>query len=63
MIRCGFLDSESRSYLIELAQDSSLAHRLARRANALVPLLDDTIRTRYRLYREDGIAGLPNFGD
>jgi hypothetical protein len=36
----GFLDSESRRDLIELAGDGSAAHRLARRANALV-LLDD----------------------
>jgi hypothetical protein len=39
MIRPGFLDSESRRDLIELARDGSAAHRLARRANALV-LLD-----------------------
>jgi hypothetical protein len=39
MIRRGFLDSESRRDLIELARDGSAAHRLARRANALV-LLD-----------------------
>ncbi|HZX72216.1 MAG TPA: hypothetical protein VFE77_15495, partial [Rhodanobacter sp.] len=36
----GFLDPESRSDLIELGRDGSVAHRLARRANALV-LLDD----------------------
>jgi len=40
MIRPGFLDPESRQDLIELARDGSAAHRLARRANALV-LLDD----------------------
>jgi len=40
MIRPGFLDSESRLDLIELARDGSAAHRLARRANARV-LLDD----------------------
>ena len=40
MIRPGFLDSESRQDLIELMRDGSVAHRLARRANALV-LLDD----------------------
>ena len=40
MIRPGFLDSESRQDLIELARDGSAAHRLGRRANALV-LLDD----------------------
>ena len=39
MIRPGFLDSESLRDLIELARDGSAAHRLARRANALV-LLD-----------------------
>ena len=39
MIRPGFLDSESRRDLIESARDGSAAHRLARRANALV-LLD-----------------------
>ena len=42
MIRRGFLDSESRQDLIELARDGSAAHRLARRANALV-LLDDGV--------------------
>src|SRR5271168_159422 len=77
MIRRGFLDSESRRDLIELARDGSAAHRLARRANALV-LLDkgmscqsvadvllldnDTILTWYQLYQEDGIDGLVNFG-
>jgi transposase len=40
MIRPGFLDKASRQDLIELARDGSAAHRLARRANALV-LLDD----------------------
>ena len=40
MIRRGFLDGESRKDLTELARDGSAAHRLARRANALV-LLDD----------------------
>jgi hypothetical protein len=39
MIRPGFLGSESRRDLIELARDGSAAHRLARCANALV-LLD-----------------------
>jgi transposase-like protein len=69
MIRPGFLDNESRRDLVELARDGSAAHRLARRANALVLLDDgmsceaiakvlflddDTIRTWYRLYQEDG---------
>jgi transposase len=77
MIRPGFLDSESRQDLIELARDGSAAHRLARRANALVLLDDgmsceaiakvlllddDTIRTWHRLYEEDGIEGLASFG-
>ena len=76
MIRPGFLDIKSRQNLIELARDGSAAHRLARRANALVLLDDgmsceaiakvlllddDTIRTWYRLYEEDGIEGLTNF--
>jgi transposase len=77
MIRSGFLDPESRRDLIELARDGSVAHRLARRANALVLLDqgmscsdvakvlfvdDDTIRTWYRLYQEDGFDGLVSFG-
>jgi len=77
MIRSGFLDSESRRDLIDLARDGSIAHRLGRRANALVLLDggmscaavakvlfldDDTIRTWYHLYQEDGIEGLAGFG-
>jgi transposase len=77
MILAGFLDPESRSDLIELGRDGSVAHRLARRANALVLLDDgmscgtvarvlllddDTVRTWYRLYQEDGIEGLADFG-
>jgi transposase len=77
MIRAGFLDPESRSDLIELTRDGSVAHRLARRANALLLLDDgmnceaiaevlylddDTIRTWHRLYREEGIEGLAGFG-
>lgn len=77
MIRQGFLDSASRRDLIDLARDGSAAHRLARRANALVLLDegmsctavakvllldDDTIRTWHRLYQEDGIEGLASFG-
>src|ERR1700729_4390209 len=77
MIRPGFLDSESRSDLIELTRDGSVAHRLARRANALLLLDegmscetiaevlfldDDTIRTWHRLYQEEGIEGLASFG-
>jgi transposase len=77
MIQAGFLDPEARRDLIELARDGSAAHRLARRANALVLLDqglscsdvakvllldDDTVRTWYRLYEEDGIEGLASFG-
>jgi transposase len=77
MIRASFLGSESRSDLIELARDGSAAHRLARRANALLLLDDgmsceaiakvlflddDTIRTWHRLYQDDGIEGLASFG-
>jgi transposase len=77
VIRPGFLDSEARQDLIELARDGSATHRLARRANALVLLDermscaaiakvllldDDTIRTWHRLYEEEGIEGLASFG-
>ena len=77
MIRPGFLDTASRQDLIELARDGSAAHRLARRANALVLLDDgmscaavakvlllddDTIRSWHRLYEEEGIEGLASFG-
>jgi transposase len=77
MIRAGFLDPESRRDLIDLGRDGSVAHRLARRANALVLLDDgmscgdvarvlllddDTVRTWYRLYQQDGIEGLAGFG-
>jgi len=65
MKRKGFLDDESRRDLIGLARDGSAAHRLARRANALVLLDggmscaavakvllldDDTVRTWRLLY-------------
>ena len=77
MIRAGFLDAESRKDLTDLARDGSVAHRLARRANALVLLDqgmscgqvakallldDDTVRTWHRLYEEEGIEGLVSFG-
>jgi len=39
MIRSGFLSRDDRAALRALARDGSAAHRLARRANALV-LLD-----------------------
>ena len=77
MIHPGFLDTESRQDLTELARDGSAAHRLARRANALVLLDDgmsfaavakvlllddDTIRAWHRQYEEEGIEGLASFG-
>ena len=77
MIRKGFLDTKTRQDLIELARDGLAEHRLARRANALVLLDrgqsceavaaallldDDTVRTWYRLYEEDGIEGVVDFG-
>ena len=76
MIRAGFLDPETRSDLIDLGRDGSVAHRLARRANALVLLDDgmscdevakvlllddDTVRTWHRLYEDEGIEGLVSF--
>ena len=77
MIRRDFLEPASRQDLIDLARDGSVAHRLARRANALLLLDggmsceavakvlfmdDDTVRNWYRLYQEDGIEGLTSFG-
>jgi len=77
VIRPGFLGGGLRQTLIELTRDGSAAHRLARRANVLLPLDgamsceavakvlyldDDTIRTWHRLYREDGIEGLASSG-
>jgi len=77
MIRAGFLSPEDRADLIALARDGSAAHRLGRRANALVLLDDglscaaiakllfiddDTVRRWYSLYEQDGIEGLAWFG-
>jgi hypothetical protein len=77
MIRPGFLDPALRKDLTDLARDGSVAHRLARRASALVLLDqgmrrgqvakkllldDDTVRTWHRLDEEDGIEGLASFG-
>jgi len=76
MIRPGFLDRESRQDLIELARNGSVAHRLARRANALVLLDDgmscetiskvlllddDTIRGWHGLFVAEGLEGLARF--
>jgi transposase len=77
MIRGGFLPPEDRVDLIALARDGSVAHRLARRANAVLLLDDglsceeiakvlfvddDTIRSWRQLYEEDGVEGLTRFG-
>jgi transposase len=76
MIRAGFLSSEDRADLIALARDGSAAHRLARRANALVLLDagwscekvaaalfvdDDTIRKWHGMFLQDGFDGLLRF--
>ena len=77
MIRPGFLDERSRNELIRLARNGTVAHRLARRANALVLLDrglsceavaevllldDDTIRSWHKLYEQAGIQSLAEFG-
>jgi transposase len=77
MIRAGFMSPEDRADLIALVREGSAAHRLARRANTLVLLDDgwrceeiakilfvddDTIRSWFRLFEEDGIDGLAEFG-
>ena len=76
MIRPGYLSPEDRADLIALARDGSAAHRLARRANALVLLDDglscaqiavvlfidhDTVRRWNALFLEDGLEGLTRF--
>ena len=76
MIRPGFLCPVDRADLIALAKDGSAAHRLARRANALVLLdvgysfeqvadvllLDDgTIRTWHKMFVAGGLEGLARF--
>ena len=76
MIRGGFLTAEDRADLIALARDGSVAHRLARRANALVLLDDglsceqvarvlflddDTIRNWHGLFVAEGLEGLTRF--
>jgi transposase len=76
MIRAGFLSPADRAELIALARDGVAAHRLARRANALVLLDsgwncekvaaalfvdDDTVRKWHGLFIEDGLEGLTRF--
>jgi len=76
MIRAGFLSDEDRADLTALARDGSAAHRLARRANALVLLDagwscekvasalfldDDTVRKWHGMFLLDGFDGLLHF--
>ena len=76
MIRPGFLSVEDRADMVALTRDGSAAHRLARRANALVLLDagwscervsqalfvdDDTVRQWHGLYAADGFDGLLSF--
>jgi transposase len=76
MIRGGFLSPEDRADLIALTRDGSAAHRLGRRANALLLLDagwscervsaalfldDDTIRGWHGLFIADGFDGLLHF--
>ena len=73
MIRGGYLDPEARKDLLDIARDGSVAHALARRANALVLLDDgmscaqvarvlllddDTVRTWHLRFQQDGIDSL-----
>src|ERR1035437_5929908 len=76
MIRAHFLSPDDRADLIALARNGSAAHRLARRANALVLLDDgwscenvaralllddDTIREGRGLFVAEGLEGLARF--
>jgi transposase len=73
MIRGGYLDAGARQDLLDIARDGSVAHGLARRANALVLLDDgmscmqvacvlllddDTVRTWHQRYMQDGVDSL-----
>jgi transposase len=77
MIRANFLDTTTREDLIALVRDGKAETRLTRRANALLLLDDgmsceavakvlymddDTIRYWYKLYRENGLLWLADFG-
>lgn len=76
MIRRGFLSAQERKELVLLARDGSAAHRVGRRANAILLLDDglscervakvlylddDTVRSWRKIYDERGIAGLEQF--
>jgi transposase len=77
MIRGNFLDAATREELIALVRDGKAETRLTRRANALLLLDDgmsceavarvlymddDTIRYWHKLYRENGLRWLADFG-
>jgi transposase len=76
MIRGGFLNTAERKELLPVARNGSAAHRIARRANAILLLDDgwsceqvakvlylddDTVRGWRKLYDERGVAGLEQF--
>ncbi len=76
MIRAGFLSSQDYAALVALVRSGSAAHRLARRANAMLLLNegwsceavakvlyldDDTVRGWAKRYGEGGIKGLTRF--
>ena len=76
MIHGGFLTPEQRRDLTILARKPTVAHRVARRANALVLLDrgkscedvaeyllpgDDTVRTWHSLFEQTGIKGISDF--
>ena len=77
MIRAGFLTPNDRAALTKLARDGSAAHRLARRADALLLLDggwscvevaeallldDDTVLDWHKLYVEGGLARFESGG-
>ena len=76
MIRAGFLSPPDRAALVALMRNGSAAHRLTRRANAMLLLDDgmsceevakvlylddDTVRSWAKLHGEGGVAGLMRF--
>jgi transposase len=76
MIRAGFLSASDRAALVALMRNGSAAHRLTRRANAMLLLDDglsceevakvlylddDTVRGWTKLYGEGGVTGLMRF--
>jgi len=76
MIRSDFLSDDDREALHALVRNGSAASRFTRRANAILLLNkgwscsevsqalfldDDTIRSWYKLYEQDGLAGLQRF--